>query len=283
VLLTLQALVLGLVQGLTEFLPVSSSGHLQAVPTLLGWPSGSLAFDVMVHAGTLVAVTIAFRADLVALARGSLAMTGTHPDEVRTARRLVLLLALATVPAALVGVTLEGTIARAFDEPRVVAGGLYLTAVLLVVSERVRRRRGGAAGADEGAPVREVGPRSALAIGAAQALAIVPGVSRSGATIAAGLLMGLSRRAAARFSFLLSIPIILGTTVRMLPELTTPVEGALAFDGSRIALGVGVATLSGWAAIRILLRLVERRDLTPFAVYVTALATLLLVVTGTRA
>lgn len=281
-LLTIQALVLGLVQGLTEFLPVSSSGHLQAVPMLLGWPSGSLAFDVMVHAGTLVAVVVVFRADLVALARGSLALAGTHPDEVRSARRLVLLLALATLPAAMVGVSLEDTITRAFEEPRVVAVGLYVTAVLLVTSERVRRRRGGAAGADEGAPVREVGARGALVIGAAQALAIVPGISRSGATIAAGLFAGLSRRAAARFSFLLSIPIIAGTTVRMLPELADPVAGTLALDGPRIALGVVVATLSGWAAIRVLLRLVERRDLTPFAVYVTLLATTLLVVTTLR-
>lgn len=281
-LLTLQAIVLGLVQGLTEFLPVSSSGHLQAVPTLLGWPSGSLAFDVMVHAGTLVAVVIAFRGDLVALARGGLALAGTSPDEVRTARRLVLLLALATLPAALVGITLEDAITRAFESPRIVAGGLYLTAVLLVASERVRRRRGGAAASDEGVPDREVTAATALAVGAAQALAIVPGVSRSGATIAAGLFAGLSRRAAARFSFLLSIPIILGTTVRMLPELTTPVEGALAFDGPRIALGVAVATASGWAAIRVLLRLVERRDLTPFAIYVTLLATTLLTVTTLR-
>ena len=282
-LLTLQAFVLGLVQGLTEFLPVSSSGHLQAVPTLLGWPSGSLAFDVMVHAGTLVAVVVVFRGDLVALARGSLALAGTHPDEVRTARRLVLLLALATVPAALVGVTLEDAITRAFESTAVVAVGLYVTAFLLVASERVRRRRGGAIDADEGAPVREVGTREALLVGLAQALAVVPGISRSGATIAAGMFAGLSRRAAARFSFLLSIPIILGTSIAMLPELTTPVAGTLAFDGPRIALGVATATVSGWIAIRVLLRIVERRDLTPFAVYVTLLATLLVVVTSSGA
>jgi undecaprenyl-diphosphatase len=280
--LTLQAFVLGLVQGLTEFLPVSSSGHLQLVPYVLGWPSADLAFDAVVHAGTLLAVLVAFRGDLIALARGVLARPGTTPAEVATARRMTLLLAVATLPAAIAGATLESTFAAAFDSPRLVAGALYVTALLLWGSERLRRRRGGDPGADEGLAWREVGMRQGLAVGAAQALAILPGISRSGATIATGMMMGLLRRAAARFSFLLSIPIILGSTIVMLPRLSEPTPGALAFGPWHVAVGVTAAALSGYAAIRGLLRLVERRDLGPFAIYVTIVATAVLVLTVVR-
>ena len=281
-LLTVQALVLGLVQGLTEFLPVSSSGHLQAVPYLLGWRSGDLAFDVVVHAGTLAAVVVAFRADLVALARGTLALAGTTRDEVRTARRLVALLAVATVPAAVAGLVLGDVLEAAFASPRAIAAALLVTALMLWGSERLRRRRGGDEKEDVGAAWHAVGTREALAVGLAQALAILPGISRSGATIATGMALGLSRRAAARFSFLLSIPIILGTTIVMLPELSSPPADALPFGPAEIAVGVVAATVSGYVAIRVLLRIVERRSLLPFAVYVTLLAGVLLTVSFVR-
>jgi undecaprenyl-diphosphatase len=289
VLLIVQAIVLGLLQGLTEFLPVSSSGHLQGVPYLLGWESGSLSFDVMVHAGTLVAVLAYFRDDLLWLATRGLGLRTDDQTEVRRARYVILLLAIGTVPAALAGLLLEDVFAAAFDSPRAVAGFLYVTALLLVGAEMLRRRR---AAVDLGTSVRELqgdqkhvdlGRREdsldlkqVAVIGVAQAVAIFPGISRSGATIAAGMALGLSRAAAARFSFLLSIPIIIGATVAQLPDLGRTEPGTLPFGPLEITLGVAAATISGYWAIRFLLRLVRTDDLFGFARYVAAFATLLL-------
>jgi undecaprenyl-diphosphatase len=311
--LLFQALVLGLIQGLTEFLPVSSSGHLQGVPFLLGWESGgSLAFDVMVHAGTLLAVIWYFRHDLSTLARD--AVVRSRPAEARRrARILIGLLALGTVPAAAVGVLFADVFEAAFASPRIVALFLYLTALTLWGAERLRARRitasitadvrkggephatqldpdvpsdpgtrtagelAGAANLDDvGRDVPTIGVRDALAIGAAQALAIFPGMSRSGATIATGMVLGLSRTAAARFSFLLSIPIILGATIVTLPDLGTPQPGTLPFGPLEIAVGTIAAALSGYWAIRTLLSLVQRRTLNGFAVYVAVFATIVL-------
>jgi undecaprenyl-diphosphatase len=289
VFLLLQAIVLGLLQGLTEFLPVSSSGHLQGVPYLLGWEGGSLSFDVMVHGGTLIAVIAYFREDLWYVATRSLGIGIVEEGEQRRALTVVLLLAVGTLPAALAGVLFEDTFAAAFASPRVVAGFLYVTALLLVTAELLRRRR---AAAELDKPARElVGEerdldtgrredsitfRDVLVIGTAQAFAIFPGVSRSGATIVAGMTMGLSRAASARFSFLLSVPIILGATIVQLPNLGAVEPGALPFGGVEIAAGVLAAGISGYWAIRFLLRLVQTDDLFGFARYVAVFATLLL-------
>lgn len=287
--LLIQAIVLGLLQGLTEFLPVSSSGHLQGVPYLLGWESGSLTFDVMVHGGTLVAVLAYFREDLWYLATRSVGRGVVEDGEQRRAQRVVLLLAIGTLPAAIIGVTFESTFEAAFASPRAVAGFLYLTALLLTGAELLRRRR---AAASLGKPTAElvgaerdidpgrredtIGFRDVAVIGFAQALAIFPGVSRSGATIVAGMGLGLSRAAAARFSFLLSIPIVLGATVSRLPDLGATDPGALPFGPVEIAAGVIAAAVSGYWAIRFLLRLVQTDDLFGFARYVAVFATLLL-------
>ncbi|MEX0835342.1 MAG: undecaprenyl-diphosphate phosphatase [Nitriliruptor sp.] len=287
--LILQAIVLGLLQGLTEFLPVSSSGHLQGVPYLLGWESGSLTFDVMVHAGTLVAVIAYFREDLWWLATRSIGIGAVDGAEQRRARRVVMLLAVGTLPAAVAGVAFESTFEAAFNSPRAVSLFLYITAALLVVAERIRRKR---AAATIGKPVADlvgsegqldpgrredtVTLRDAAVIGAAQAFAIFPGVSRAGSTIAAGMLLGLSRAAAARFSFLLSVPIIVGVTIAKLPDLGTAEPGTLPFGSVEIAAGVIAAAASGYWAIRFLLRLVQTDDLIGFARYVAVFATLLL-------
>jgi undecaprenyl-diphosphatase len=289
VFLLIQAIVLGLIQGLTEFLPVSSSGHLQGVPYLLGWETGSLTFDVMVHGGTLVAVIAYFREDLWYIATRSLGIGVAEEGEQRRAIGVVLLLAVGTVPAAAAGVLFEDTFEAAFASPRMVSLFLYVTALLLVAAEMLRRRR---AAAELGKPQKEmVGAerdldtgrredsitfRDVLVIGTAQAFAIFPGVSRSGATIVAGMTMGLSRAASARFSFLLSVPIILGATIVRIPDLGTVEAGALPFGGLEIAAGVLAAGLSGYWAIRFLLRLVQTDDLFGFARYVTVFATLLL-------
>jgi undecaprenyl-diphosphatase len=287
-----QAIVLALLQGLTEFLPVSSSGHLNGVPYLLGWEPGSITFDVMLHAGTLIAVLLYFRGDLAYLATRSLGIGVTEDGEQRRAWRVVGLLAIGSVPAAAAGLLFEDTFEAAFANPRAIAGFLYLTAVLLTLAEYLRRRRvAAAAGTTTGELTdaqAQVDPgrredtttfRDAGTIGFAQALAIFPGVSRAGATIAAGMAMGLSRAAAARFSFLLSIPVIIGATVFKLPDLGTAEPGTLAFDPVHIAIGVLVAAVSGYWAIRFLLKLVQTDDLLGFAKYVAGFATLLFVST----
>lgn len=337
--------MLGLLQGLTEFLPVSSSGHLQAVPFLVGWEPGGLTFDVLVHLGTLVAVIWYFRADLWYLASRSLGIGSSPHQERRRARFLVLLLAVASVPTAVAGLLFADVFEAAFSSPRAIAMFLYVTAVVLWAAETVRARRltvaqaGGRVSRDPAtddrhphvasateelaAPERRPDPaaddldeavadrvdhaaelaeaereppeasladdlgrsttsmglKDAAAVGAAQALAIFPGISRSGATIAAGMLMGLSRSAAARFSFLLSIPVILGATVVTVLGADGPEPNTLGFGTIEIAAGMVAATLSGYWAIRTLLALVQRRSLKGFAVYVAIFGTILMAAT----
>jgi len=283
-MLLIQAFVLGLVQGLTEFIPVSSSGHLQAVPFLLGWEPGSLAFDVALHLGTLIAVVAVFRVDLWAMLRAALQ---PRDEQRRGARNLLVLLAVASVPAAVVGVAARGIIGAAFEEPLAIAGFLCLTAVLLWWSERRRVALGTAEPSTDdvaaiGAELDAMPWRQALGVGAAQALAIFPGVSRSGATIAAGMSLGLSRGAAARFSFLMLLPITVGAALVTLPDLATLEPGTLPFGPAEIALGVSVSAISGYLAIRFLLALVARRSLVMFARYVLVLAGVLIIVSALR-
>jgi len=285
VFLTFQAFVLGLVQGATEFIPVSSSGHLQAVPFLFGWESGSLEFDVAVHVGTLIAVLAVFRTDLAGMAIAVLrpaAAERTDPEAARGARRLVLLLAIATVPAAVFGLLARDAIGAVFDEPLAVAAFLGVTAALLWWSERRRVQLGTvepeldeAARATAG-ELSSLDWRRASGIGAAQALAILPGVSRSGATIAAGMAAGLSRGAAARFSFLLLIPVTVGAALVTLPGLGEIQAGSLPFRAPQVAVGVATSAASGYLAIRFLLALVARRSLVPFAIYVLVLAAIII-------
>ncbi len=291
-MLWFQAIVLGLVQGLTEFLPVSSSGHLQGVPYLLGWEGGSLTFDVMVHAGSLVAVLAYFRGDLAYLVTRCLGIGEVEPGGRQRAWRVVGLLAVGSVPAALAGLLLEDVFAPTFESPRAVAGFLLVTAVILTGAEKLRRRRAAAqfgvaprelsgdqAALDVGRREDTTRVRDAVGIGVAQAIAIFPGISRSGATIAAGMTLGLSRAAAARFSFLLSIPVILGATALSVPDLGTTEAGASPFGALEITLGMLAAAASGYWAIRFLLKLVASEDLLGFARYVAAFGVLLFAAT----
>ncbi|MFA9447118.1 undecaprenyl-diphosphate phosphatase [Egicoccus sp. AB-alg6-2] len=292
-MLLIQAIVLGLLQGLTEFLPVSSSGHLQGVPYLLGWSSGSLTFDVLVHTGTLLAVLVYFRGDLAFLATRATGLGGDHPpEERRQAWRVIGLLAIGSVPAAVAGLLFEDVFAAAFRSIRVVSGFLLLTALLLWFAERLRTRRAAdelrkdVRDLDEQERRRDPGRREdtitlkdAGTIGVAQALAIFPGISRSGATIAAGMYLGLSRAAAARFSFLLSIPVIVGATVFKLPDFGTVEPGSLPFEPVHHLVGVAVAAVSGYLAITFLLKLVQRETLLGFARYVVVFAVLLFAAT----
>lgn len=279
----LEAIVLGLIQGLTEFLPVSSSGHLVIVPYLLSWEQPTITFDVAVHFGTVLAVIAYFAGDLWWLATRSLGIDGSQADAQR-ARMTIALLALASVPAAAAGYFLEDQFESAFADPRVAAAMLLVTGALLWSAEYTRRRR---ASIIEGVPANRIPPAvdhgrdegsatfmDAAIIGIAQAAAILPGISRSGATIVAGMGRGLSREGAARFSFLLSIPIILGATAFKLGDFLAPDAPEAVFSDLEILAGTIAAAISGFLALRFMLRLVVNEDLLGFARYVALLGVL---------
>lgn len=251
----IQALILGILQGATEFLPVSSSGHLVLLPWLLSWTAPGLAFDALVHWGTALAVLGYFWRDWLALLRGAWQAIRTRSLADPQAR-LLLLLVLGTVPAALVGFLLEDFFESMFARPVAAAGFLLVTAALLTLAEGWSRRVRG---------LETLSWLDALVVGAAQAVAILPGISRSGATIAAGMGRGVKRESAARFSFLLSTPIILGAGVLQLADLAQ--AGDLAAQAPALLIGFLAAFASGLGCIHFLLRYLQRRPLYPFAVY----------------
>ncbi len=239
-------LVLAVLQGATEFLPVSSSGHLALAQWLLGVGSGSVFEDVMLHLGTLGAVFVFYRRDIVNLLGKGLVRGG----EGRAARRYLAWIVLGSVPAALVGLTFQDRIEGAFGNIGFVLVALGLTGILLKVSDRLPRRR------------VELGARIALVVGCAQALAVLPGVSRSGWTIVAGLALGLPPREAARFSFLLSIPAILGAAFLQLWQQPASVSSWPA-----IGVAVAAAFIVGLLCLRWLVALVQSMALGRFAWY----------------
>jgi undecaprenyl-diphosphatase len=272
----LQALLLGLVQGATEFIPVSSSGHLVLVPWLLGWPSPSLAFDTMVHWGTMVAVVVYFwrtwRLLLSAWLRGLVRWDWRNP-----LARLAWLLVLGTVPAAVIGYLLADWFESLFSEPTWVSLFLLGTAGILVLSEWLGAQSYAAGGARQ---IDSLRWPHALLIGLAQAAAIAPGISRSGMTMAMGLSGGLQRPDAARFSFLLSTPIIVGAGLFQLIELSSQPD-ALA-QVPVLAIGFVVSAVVGYLCIGGLLRYLQRGRLYPFAVYCACLGVICFAVSWLR-
>jgi undecaprenyl-diphosphatase len=252
----LQSLFLGIIQGLTEFIPVSSSAHLILVPWLLGWPDPPFVFEVLVQLGTLAAVIIYFWNDLLAIARGVLlGLVRRRPLESAPAR-LGWLIAAATVPAVVLGLLFKDWFEAAYGDAVGTAAQLLVTAGLLVFAERVGSRS---------RSLEQLGWLDALIIGLGQAAAILPGVSRSGGTIAASMARGLDRPAAARFSFLMSVPAMLGAGVLAIKDLVE-VPG-LSDYGLPILIGFGAAAVVGYASIWWLLRLLQRRSLYGFAAY----------------
>ena len=266
-----QALVLGIVQGLTEFLPISSSGHLILVPYLLGWTDPfikSLAFSVMLHMGTLVALLAYFWRDWARLVPAGLAALGERSFAGDPDRRLAWLIAATLPPAVLFGVLLSDFFAEQVRRPLLVALMLVIGAAILWLADRLGRKTDG---------IDRLGFPGAFGIGCAQALALVPGISRSGISISAGLGLGLSREEATRFSFLMATPVVAGAGIFELRKMLT---GEVAGDVNVAVVGIGfaAAAVSGLAAIHVLLRFVRTHSMAAFVVYRLLLAALVLVV-----
>jgi undecaprenyl-diphosphatase len=256
----IQAIILGMVQGLTEFLPISSSAHLVIVPEILGVKS-SLAFDTLLHLGSLFAVVGYFRNDIAKiitsffrsimdLFRGRF-KNGLYEDEYK---KLSWLLIIGTIPAGLVGILFKDFFESLFSSLLAVGIFLLITGFLLWGAERMPHGKKG---------LKDLNVKNSLAVGIAQALAIAPGISRSGATISAGLFLGIERETAAKFSFLLSIPAILGAVLVQMKDITN------GMDGTIIVLFAGFisAVIFGYLAIKILLKIIKERSLMIFSYY----------------
>jgi len=255
----LQVIVLALIQGITEFLPISSSAHLILPAQLTDWPDQGLAFDVAVHIGSLIAVLTYFRRDLVGFAGSSWYLI--HRRELDEQAALLLKIGLATVPVVVCGMLLKGWIESDLRTVPVIAFATIGFGLLLWYADRNHGER------------TAVTWQDALVIGLMQALALVPGTSRSGITITAALLIGLSRTTAARFSFLLSIPTIGGAGVLMTREVLR--EG-VPEHWLQLFVGALIAGVSAYACIRLFIALIERTGLTPYVIYRLALGAVLI-------
>lgn len=255
---------LALVQGLTEFLPVSSSAHLILVPKLLGWPDQGLAFDVAVHLGTLIAVVSFFRKDILTL---FLAWVGSLTGKGMSAEaRLAWGVIIGTIPAGLVGLLFKDFIEINLRSPLVIAVTTIVFGLLLwFADKRAKLQRN----------ELTLGWQDFIVIGGAQAMALIPGTSRSGITITAGLLLGLTREAAARYSFLLSIPIIVLSGLGVTGDLLSSTEPV---DWTALLLGTVIAAVSAFACIHFFLSWINRMGMLPFVIYRLLLGVLLLVV-----
>lgn len=249
-----EAIILGLVQGLTEFIPVSSSGHLVLLHEVFGITENGLQFDVALHVGTLLALVIFFKKDITALARGLFVKN----DHSKISRFII----VATVPAVIVGILLQDAAEGSFRSQTVVASTLFIGGVLMLLVEWWAKTH------KPSVKLKQTSLKQALLMGVAQAAAIIPGVSRSGITITTGLFTGLTRVAATRFSFLLAIPITFGAILKVLFTDGTSLEG----EWSMFAVGIATAFISGLFAIKFLLRFLAKHTLKTFAYYRIGLA-----------
>ncbi len=266
---TVQAIILGIVQGLTEFLPVSSSGHLVLFSQLFNVQESSLVFEVMVHVGTLLAVLVVFRAEVWSLIAAFFKLLHKPGDAKRLVNddpgcRLLLAIVLGTIPAVVVALVLKEQIEQLFSNSLFVGFMLILTGTILYVTERheVTTKE-----------MSKMSVKDAIIIGCGQAVAIIPGISRSGTTIAVGLFRGLDRESAARFSFLLAIPTILGALVLSLKNLFS---GTGAMGTGVLAAGFVAAALTGYVAIQFLLDMIKKGKLIWFSYYTWAIGALVI-------
>lgn len=261
----LQAIVMGVVQGVTEFLPISSSAHLRITPALLGWPDFGAAFTAVIQLGTLVAVLVYFRTDLLAITR---AMVGAISDPARRSSkeaRLALGLVVATLPVGIVGLTLKKHIEGPFRSLWVVVATMVGVAIVIEIAERISRGT---------RVLADTTLKDAVLVGCAQACAVVPGVSRSGATLAAALLLGLRRDEGARFSFLMSIPAIGAAGLFELKHALRPARdvaeaAATAHPATPVMIVIAslVSLVVGYASIAWLIGYLKRHSMSVFVVY----------------
>lgn len=260
-----QAVVLAIVQGLTEFLPVSSSGHLVLIPRFFSWEDQGLAFDVAVHVGTLLGVLVYFRGDLAPLVKGGIGFLGGRRDD--PYGRMAFNLVIATIPVGIVGLFFNDFIEQKLRSPFVVAFQLCVFGILLWLADRVSSRERGET---------SLSAAQAFLIGCMQALALVPGTSRSGITMSAGLLLGLTREASARFAFLLAIPGI--AMAGAYESYKFFGEGASSVALREMIIGVGVSAVVGYLCIHYFLRFIARVGFAPFTIYRILLAGVIFVV-----
>lgn len=259
----IQAIALGALQGLTEFFPISSSGHLILVPALFNWQEQGLLFDVTVHLGTLGAIILAMRREIASLIKGV-------KEGVKADRSLVYKIAVATIPAVAFGGLLPGVIDSA-RTVSIVAAMLIVWGVLLAISDYLPKKR-----TIDARRVHDVTWRQAIIVGFAQAFALIPGTSRSGATMTVGLFSGLDRGQAARFSFLLAVPAILGAGAKTIWDAAK--EGSADVHWLTLALGFASSLVFGVLAIRLLFVVIRKVGFLPFAIYRVALGILLFLV-----
>ncbi len=258
----MHAFWLAFIQGVTEFLPISSSGHLALVPSLFGWPDQGLAFDVAVHVGTLVAVLIYFRNDICLMLKDWVLSITTRKSTVYS--KLAWSIAFATIMVGIAGMLFEMFPSEYLRSPQSIAIATILFGILLGVADVFGKKQ---------RPIENISWRDVLVIGAAQVLALIPGTSRSGITISAGLMMGLSRDAAARFSFLMAIPVI---TLAGIWETMSLASDPQPVDWTVLGFGVLVSALVAFACIHYFLRYLQRFSLMPFVVYRLILGVILL-------
>ncbi|HWC25198.1 MAG TPA: undecaprenyl-diphosphate phosphatase [Solirubrobacteraceae bacterium] len=270
-----QAIVLGIVQGLTEFLPISSSGHLRVVPAFAGWEDPGAAFTAVIQLGTMAAVVLYFRDDLLRIARAWLASLRDPARRSELDARLGWYLILGTLPIVVFGVAFSDQIEHGARDLYLIGTMLIVLGLLLLAAETVGRRE---------RDLAAIGRRDAIVIGFAQALALIPGVSRSGATITAGLFLGMDRVAAARFSFLLSVPaVVLSAVYEFRDVVAGSAEGSAGLGPTAVA--TALAFVSGYLSIAFLLRFLTTHTTGVFVAYRVVLGTavLALVATGTIA
>jgi undecaprenyl-diphosphatase len=280
----IQAIVLGIVQGLTEFVPISSSAHLIIVPWLFRWSDPGLAFDVALHMGTLVALLCFFGADWVRLVRAGVASIVERKIGNDSDRRLAWFLVIGTIPGGIAGFLGESKIEELFHQPNAphTLGAMTAMAIIIVLlgaalfaAERIAQHLRG---------LNQVSLKDAIVIGLSQALAIFPGVSRSGSTITAGLALGLQRETAARFSFLLSAPIMLGAGLKSLLDVHSELAtGAMVqSDLFLFTIGFVAAAVSGYLCVKFLLRFLQKNSTDIFVYYRWLLAILIIIIAFMR-
>lgn len=270
----IRAIALGIVQGLSEFLPISSSGHLIITRELFGWEfADDLTFDVALHIGTLIAVITYFWGEWVSMLRGLLSRLFRLERDHRFSdvydERLLVIVLLGSVPVGVVGLALDNWAEDELRDPLIAGAMLIVFGAILFAAERLGRRE---------RPVESAGWKDAVLIGGAQALSLIPGVSRSGVTISAGLFDGFKRVDAARLSFLLATPAIGGAGLFKLAEAIT--GGVPTHEISAIIVGAAVSAIVGWLSIRFLMRLVQTRTYVPFVAYRVAVGIFVLVYFG---